>query len=157
MICLWNTHREQWCQPIPFSLKKERVTFWHHSPIQGTESSPSELRSDSQSTCSSGWDAVPQMPYLLHSFSASSRPCVYVCTKNTPGKNIIPSYWITPALYSHSWTSWHTVNSAEIVSGQSASPAALTFHHELHSHCSRDWKRVSRLFPCFSALSDHLG
>lgn len=43
--------------------------------------------------------------------------CLCVYKKHTPGKNIIPSYWISPALFSHSWTSCHTVNSAESVSG----------------------------------------
>lgn len=47
-------------------------------------------------------------------------------------------------ILTHCKLSWKCVRAL-----QSASPAALTFHHELHNHCSRDWKRVSRLFPYF--------
>lgn len=159
MICLWHTHREQWCQRIPFSLKKGRITFWHHSPIQGTTSSPSVLCSDSRGMCSSGWNAMAQMLYLLHSSSASSRLCVYVYTKNTRGKNIIPSYWITPALFSHSWTSWHTVNSAESVSGHCNLLLLQHWHFTMNSitTAAETGKGFPGCFLTFSALSDHLG
>lgn len=93
----------------------------------------SSVQSDSQCTLSSGWNAMAQMLYLLHSSFAPSRVCVYAYTKNTPGQNTIRSYWITPALFSHSWTSWHIVNSAECVPGHSNLLLLQHWHFAMNS------------------------
>lgn len=78
-------------------------------------------------------------------FTVLLPPPGHVYTKNILGQNITWSYWITPALFLHSWKSWNLVNSAECV--PSHSNLLLLYQHFAVNHHSRDWKRFTKLFP----------
>lgn len=141
------------------SLKMERVTVLTSLTYPGHNTQPiSAVQSDSQSMWSTSWNAMAQMLYLLHSSFASSRVCVYAYTKNTPGQNTTRSYWITPALFSHSWTSWHIVNSAECAPGHSNLPLLRHWHFAMNplTIAAEAGKGLPGCFLTFY-FSDHLG
>lgn len=77
--------------------------------------------------------------------------CVLMCIWKTHQEKISYHHIESLLLFSHTAEhlthcklSWKCVRALK-----SASPEALTFCPELYNHCSRDWKRVSRLFPYF--------
>lgn len=148
MICLWHTHRALMSTYSFFFEKGESniltsLTYPGHK-IQAigavqwlTEHVLIWLKCN-------GSDALSQLLCLLQAV------CLCVYEKHTRKKyhtiilNHSCSFLTQLNILTCCKLSWKCVRAL-----QSASPAALTFHHELHNHCSRDWKRVSRLFLYF--------
>lgn len=129
---------------VPFCYKLKKKQFWHLPPVLGTMPIPSALSRVTQGMRSSSWNAMAQMLSLFHSPFAFSRACVHVYMKKVLGQNITWSYWITPALFLHSWKSWHLVISAECVPGHSN--LLRLYRHFAVNHHSREWKRFTWCF-----------